>query len=108
MWTTTTTQLRRWTRDPQAGVVLLVLPAILLLAAVGGALVPVDQLPGPLEAVAPASPAYWALEGYAELLRAGGSVGDVLAQAGVLVAFAAAVTAVALVRLDFERLLQPA
>ncbi|MGH1490040.1 MAG: ABC transporter permease [Acidimicrobiales bacterium] len=50
----------------------------------GGALVPFEQLPGWAQAVAPATPAYWAMKGHRSIFLEQGSLADVLAPAGVL------------------------
>lgn len=68
----------------------------------GGALVPVDQLPGWARAIAPATPAYWAMKGHQRVLLDDGRLGDVLVPVLVLVAFASVfiVLAVRRFRLD--------
>ncbi|MCL2550819.1 MAG: ABC transporter permease [Actinomycetia bacterium] len=65
----------------------------LFLTTLGGALVPLDMLPGWLRAVSPASPGYWA----AQTLRhaAAGDTGPTLRGAAVLLAVGAACGAVA-------------
>ncbi|MGW2153464.1 ABC transporter permease [Nonomuraea sp. NPDC001699] len=63
------------------------------LAAIGGAMVPLDQFTGPMRQIAHLTPHAWALDGFAELLRRDGTVADVLPQLGVLALFAAALLA---------------
>ncbi len=48
------------------------------LGGIGGALVPVEQLPGWAEAIAPATPQYWAMEGHRSIFLEHGGVADVL------------------------------
>ncbi|WP_214320163.1 ABC transporter permease [Nonomuraea sediminis] len=59
------------------------------LAALGGAMLPLDLFSEPMRRLAHVTPHAWALDGFAELLRHGGTVADVLPQLGVLLAFAA-------------------
>jgi ABC-2 type transport system permease protein len=70
----------------------------LVLAALGGALVPVDALPAWAARVAPATPSYWAMRGFRILLEDGGDAVSVLPSAGVLLAFAAGAALVAIRR----------
>lgn len=59
----------------------------LVLAGVGGALTPFDTLPGWAQAVAPAAPTYWAVNGFSEVMLYGGDLSDVSTHVAVLVAF---------------------
>ncbi len=52
----------------------------------GGALVPLDQLPGWARVIAPATPAYWAMEGHKAVLLEDAGLIDVLPSAAVLFA----------------------
>lgn len=61
----------------------------------GGALVPLEQLPGWAQTIAPITPAYWAMQGHTDVLLRQGGVTDVLAEFGVLAAVAAVVSALA-------------
>ncbi|NUR91544.1 MAG: ABC transporter permease, partial [Nonomuraea sp.] len=63
------------------------------LAAIGGAMVPLDLFTGPMRTVAHLTPHAWALDGFAELLRRNGTVIAILPQLGVLALFAAALLA---------------
>lgn len=63
------------------------------LAAIGGAMVPLDLFTGPMRTIAHLTPHAWALDGFAELLRRDGTVTSVLPQLGVLALFAAALLA---------------
>ncbi|MCK2217477.1 ABC transporter permease [Actinomadura sp. ATCC 31491] len=60
------------------------------LAAIGGAMVPLDFFSATLRRLAHLTPHAWALDGFAELLRRDGTLADVLPQLGVLAAYAAA------------------
>ncbi len=52
----------------------------------GGALVPVEQLPGWAQAIGPFTPAYWAMKGHRSVFLEQGSVADVAVPAAVLLA----------------------
>lgn len=67
----------------------------LLLAGIGGALAPVEALPDWARAVAPASPAFWLLEGFRRVLLSGDGLGATLAPAGITLLFAAAAVGIA-------------
>jgi ABC-2 type transport system permease protein len=73
--------------EQQAGSIGLLLG--LGLAALGGAMVPLELFPGTMRLVAHFTPHAWAGDAFAELLRHGGTVADILPQLGVLAAFAA-------------------
>ncbi len=70
----------------------------MVLGGLGGALAPVDALPGWARAVAPASPAYWTLQGFRAVILEGRGVDATLVPAMVALAFAAAAAAVAIWR----------
>lgn len=70
----------------------------MVLGGIGGALVPVEQLPGWAEAIAPFTPQYWAMEGTREVFLEAGGVGDVLDSVAVLVAIGAVAAAIATAR----------
>jgi ABC-2 type transport system permease protein len=74
----------------------------LLLAGLGGALTPVALLPGWAEAIAPATPSYWAMRGFREVTIDGGGLGAVLGPVAVLLAFTAAFAAIAAVRFRYD------
>lgn len=50
----------------------------------GGALVPLEQLPGWAQAIAPATPSYWAMRGHRSIFLESGGVRDVLLPFAVL------------------------
>ena len=67
----------------------------LSLAALGGAMVPLELFGDTMRGVARLVPHSWAVEGYAALLRHGRGLGDVLPHIGVLALFALALFALA-------------
>jgi ABC-2 type transport system permease protein len=60
------------------------------LAALGGSMLPLELFSGTMRAVAHATPHAWANDGFAELVRHGGGIADILPQLGVLTCYAAA------------------
>jgi len=74
----------------------------MLLGGLGGAVTPVEFLPGWAQAVAPATPAYWAMRGFRAVTIDSGGIGDVLLPLAVLAGFTVAFTVVALVRFEVE------
>lgn len=77
----------------------------LVLSGLGGALVPVSALPGWAAAVAPASPAYWAMQAYRGVLLEGAGLPELGRPLGVLALFTVGACAVAarLFRFDSEK-----
>ena len=71
----------------------------MVLGGLGGALVPVRELPKWVQPVAPASPVNWAMEGYRDVILDGAGVADVLPSLAAMSALAALLVAVALWRL---------
>ncbi|OKI02552.1 hypothetical protein A6A06_16180 [Streptomyces sp. CB02923] len=61
----------------------------LVMAGLGGALVPRALLPGWAEPLAPAMPSYWAVRGMQSVISGGSGTGGVLTELGVLLLFAA-------------------
>lgn len=59
------------------------------LAALGGCMLPAELFSPAMQTVAHFTPHAWALDGFAELVRHDGSVGDILTELGVLLAYAA-------------------
>lgn len=72
------------------------------LGGLGGALSPVELLPGWAQALAPFVPTYWAMQGFREVTLEGGGLGDVAVPVAVLFGYAVAFAAVALARMDVE------
>jgi ABC-2 type transport system permease protein len=60
---------------------------------IGGALVPIEQLPGWARAVAPATPHYWAMQAHRRIFLEAGGFGDVLKSIIVLVCIGAVAAA---------------
>lgn len=65
---------------------------------IGGAFVPLEQLPGWAQAIAPATPAYWAMQGHRAVFLEQGGVGDVLVPVAVLLGIAVVVAWLASIR----------
>ena len=74
----------------------------MLLGGLGGAVTPVEFLPGWAQAVAPLTPAYWAMEGFLSVTLEPGGLADVAGPVAVLVAFSVAFAVVAVRRFDVE------
>jgi len=60
----------------------------MVVAGIGGALAPLEVLPGWAQTIAPLSPAYWMLDGFKRVVIEPGTVGTTLVPAGVTLAFA--------------------
>lgn len=58
------------------------------LGGLGGALVPLEQLPGWAQAIAPATPQYWAMTGFRRIFLESGGPRDVLVPFAVLMGIA--------------------
>ena len=71
----------------------------MVLGGLGGALVPVRELPKWVQPIAPASPVNWAMEGYRDVILDGAGVADVLPSLAAMSGLAALLVAVALWRL---------
>ncbi len=67
----------------------------LVLAALGGVMVPVYVMPRGMQALARLSPHFWSLQAYQDLIVRGLGVRDVLPEVGILLAFAAGCAALA-------------
>jgi len=74
----------------------------MLLGGLGGALTPVEMLPGWAQAVAPAAPTYWAMEGFRAVTMENGGIADVARPVAVMLAFTAAFLVVAVNRFQVE------
>lgn len=66
----------------------------MVLAGVGGAIAPSTALPGWAKAIAPVTPAYWAMRGFRNVIVYGAGFGGVAASLGVLALFSLAFVAV--------------
>jgi ABC-2 type transport system permease protein len=76
-----------FSNDQQAGGVGVVLS--LGLAALGGSMLPSEFFSPTLQRISHLTPHAWALDGFAELVRRNGGVGDILVELGVLALYAA-------------------
>lgn len=76
-----------FSNDQQAGGIGVVLS--LGLAALGGAMLPIELFSPAMNRVAHFTPHAWAIDGFAELVRRDGTVVDILPELGVLAAYAA-------------------
>ena len=72
------------------------------MAMLGGAWVPMAAMPGWAQAVAPALPTYWAMEGFQAVILKGEGVPGVLVPVLVMAAFGLLYTAVAAAKFRFE------
>lgn len=86
-----------FSNDQQAGGVGVMIA--LGLAALGGAMFPLDLFSPTMQKVAHLTPHAWALDGFAELVRRGGTVVDILPELGVLTLYAVVLLALASWRL---------
>ena len=69
------------------------------LAALGGCMVPLEIFPDTMQTIAHITPHAWALDGFAELIRRGGTVADIALELAVLAGFAVALLALGTWRL---------
>ena len=74
----------------------------MLLGGLGGAVQPVELLPGWAQAVAPFIPTYWAMEGFRAVTFEPGGLADVAGPVAVLAGFTLAFATVAVLRFDVE------
>jgi len=74
----------------------------LVFAGVGGAVTPSFLLPAWVRAIAPATPAYWAMRGFRSVIVDGGTWTVALLPAGVLLTFAAALVGLAATRFRID------
>ena len=70
----------------------------LVMGGIGGALIPVEQLPGWAQAVAPVTPQYWAMEGHLSIFLESAGLSDILPSLAVLVSMGVVASALAVVR----------
>lgn len=74
----------------------------LVMAGLGGAMVPTELLPVWAQQLGPATPTFWAMRGFRTAILDGGGVTDVLAPASALLLFTAAFLLVARLRFRVE------
>jgi ABC-2 type transport system permease protein len=75
---------------------------IVIFGAIGGALVPLEGLPGWAHRIAPATPTYWAMRGFRSVILSGGSTGSQVLPVIVLAAMSAGFALVALARFRLD------
>lgn len=68
-------------------------------AALGGCMVPIELFSSTMQTVAHITPHAWALDGFAELVRRGGTIADIGTELGVLAVFAVVLLSIATLRL---------
>lgn len=76
-----------FSNDQQAGGIGVLLG--LVLAALGGSMAPIELFSPAMQRIAHVTPHAWALDGFAELVRRGGTLLDILPELAVLAAYAA-------------------
>jgi ABC-2 type transport system permease protein len=74
----------------------------MLISGLGGAVTPIEFLPGWAQAIAPATPAYWAMRGFRSVTIESGGLAEVALPIAVLAAFSVAFLVVAVVRFEVE------
>ncbi|HEU5151521.1 MAG TPA: ABC transporter permease [Iamia sp.] len=74
----------------------------MLVGGLAGAVTPVETLPGWAQAVAPVTPAYWAMRGFRAVTIDGGGLADVALPLAVLAGFTVVFATIALRRFDVE------
>ncbi len=74
----------------------------MLLGGLGGAVAPVELLPGWAQAIAPATPTYWAVVGFQDVTIDGAGLGGVAVPVGVLLGFAVAFLVLSALRFRVE------
>jgi ABC-2 type transport system permease protein len=72
------------------------------MAMIGGAWVPISAMPGWAQAIAPALPTYWAMEGFQSVILEDGGLADIGGQLLVIIAFGVLFTALAAWKFRFE------
>lgn len=74
----------------------------MVLGGLGGAMAPIELMPGWAQAIAPITPAYWAMQGFRKVTMEGAGVGDVLGPVGVLLLFGLVFAVIAISRFEVE------
>lgn len=74
----------------------------MLIGGLGGAVTPVEFLPGWAQAIAPLTPAYWAMKGFRAVTLQPGGLADVAGPLLVLAGFTAAFAVIAVLRFQVE------
>ena len=86
----------------EAQVGALAVSSTITLSALGGLMVPSYVMPGPMQAMARATPHAWALDAYHDVMLRGGGTAEVLAEVGVLAGFSAVFFSLAALRFRFR------
>ncbi len=73
-----------------------------MFATLGGALTPLNVMPGWVQAIAPSMPTYWAMRGYRSVILEGSGFSAVLFPVVILAVFTLAFAVVAVFRFRFE------
>ena len=76
--------------------------AVLGMSMLGGAWFPMDFLPHFMQTISKAIPVAWAINGFDDMIWRGGGLKDAVASVGVLLAFSAVFTVIALRRISWE------
>jgi ABC-2 type transport system permease protein len=74
---------------------------IVVFGALGGALVPLETLPGWARTVSPITPTYWVMRGFRSVILDGGSLSGLVLPVSVLLAMSAGFAAISLARFRF-------
>ncbi len=74
----------------------------MVLGGIGGAVTPIDTLPGWAQAVAPFTPAYWAMQGFTDVIIGGEGVSGIVTPLAVLGAFTVGFLVIAALRFRVE------
>jgi len=74
---------------------------LVLFGAIGGALVPVNVIPGWARTIAPVTPTYWAMRGFRSVILAGNGVSGVLLPTAILLAMGGAFAVISLAKFRF-------
>lgn len=74
----------------------------MILGGIGGAVTPVETLPGWAQAIAPFTPTYWAMQGFTDVIIEGGGIGDIAVPIGILLAFTVGFVTIAALRFRVE------
>jgi ABC-2 type transport system permease protein len=74
----------------------------MVLGGLGGALVPVMELPKWIQPISPASPVNWAMEGYRDVILDGAGVGDVVPRLAAMSGLALLMAVIAVWRMRHD------
>ena len=74
----------------------------MVLGGIGGAVTPIDTLPGWAQAIAPFTPAYWAMQGFTDVIIGGEGASGVVTPLAVLGAFTVGFLVIAALRFRVE------